>query len=185
MISPHYFVVTPMNGQRYDNIRDYGGKEFIISSSQEDHTVTNRVAVVQSVPIGYDGPIKKDDLVIVHHNVFRIYYDMKGNDRSSWNHYKGDVFMIEHEQLFLYKSPDGDWNAPYPYCFVEPVSKMESKVATLGVEEHLVGSIAFIPDNTLLKKGDMVSFIPESEYEFNIDSRKLYRMKIKNLCLKL
>jgi hypothetical protein len=62
---------------------------------------------------------------------------------------------------------------------------MESKVATLGVEEHLVGEIAFIPKNTLLKKGDMVSFIPESEYEFNIDSRKLYRMKIKNLCLKL
>ena len=185
MKSPHYFIVKPLNGERYDATRNYGGKEFIISSSQEDHTVTNRMAVVHSVPVWYDGPINVGDTVVVHHNVFRIYYDMSGNERSSWNHYKDDVFMIEHDQLFLYKSYDDEWRAPFPYCFVEPVAKMESKISTLGVEEELVGKIAFIPDNQLLKKGDTVSFIPESEYEFNIDSKKLYRMKIKNLCLKL
>jgi len=81
MRSPHYFVIRPNKGVRYDNMRQYGDKDFIISSSQEDHTVTNRIGIVESVPIGYDGNIKPGDQIIVHHNVFRIYYDMKGNER--------------------------------------------------------------------------------------------------------
>ncbi len=72
MKSPHYFIIKPLNGLRYDALRKYGDIDFVISSSQEDHTVTNRVGLVEEVPIGYDGDISIGDFVIVHHNVFRI-----------------------------------------------------------------------------------------------------------------
>ena len=184
MKSPNYFIVKPYNGQRYDSIRKYGDKDFIISSSQEDHRVTNRIGIVESVPIGYDGDIKSGDLVIVHHNVFRIYYDMKGNERSSWNHYKDDIFILDIDQIFLYGN--NEWKSPYPYCFVEPIENDNSDVLlSYDIEKYLHGKIAYIPDNEILKIDDLVSFQPESEYEFNIDGKKLYRMKIKNLCLKI
>ena len=71
MKSPYCFIVKPVDGRRYDNIRTYEGKEFIISTSQEDHTVSNRFAEVLARPTYYSGPVKVGDIVIVHHNVFR------------------------------------------------------------------------------------------------------------------
>ena len=82
MKSPFYFIVNPLEDKRYDNVRKYGDNEFIISASKEDHKVTNRFAVVSSVPMYYKGPIKIGDVVVVHHNVFRIYNDMKGREKS-------------------------------------------------------------------------------------------------------
>ena len=55
MQSPSQFIVKPLGGRTYDNIRKYGDKDFIISSSQEDHTVTNRFAEVVAVPLNYGG----------------------------------------------------------------------------------------------------------------------------------
>jgi hypothetical protein len=184
MKSPHYFVIRPFNGQRYDSVRKYGDIDFVISSSQEDHTVTNRVGIVDSVPIGYDGDISVGDFVIVHHNVFRIYYDMKGNERSSWNHYDEDIFIVELDQIFLYGK--SEWNAPYPFCFVEPIDNDNSDyILSTDVEKYLHGYVRYIPENKHVKTGDLVSFKPESEYEFRIDNKKLYRMKLSSLCLKI
>ena len=36
-----------------------------------------------------------------------------------------------------------------------------------------------------LKVGDKVAFLPESEYEFDIDGVTMYRMYSKNICLEL
>ena len=184
MKSPHYFIVRPFDGQRYDAKRKYGDIEFVISSSQEDHTVTNRIGVVESLPICYDGDISIGDFVIVHHNVFRIYYDMKGRERSSWNHYKDDIFMVELDQIFLYGKDK--WMAPYPFCFVEPIENDNSDfMLTTDTEKYLHGYMRYVPENRDIKSGDIVSFRPESEYEFRIDSKKLYRMKLSNICLKI
>ena len=51
MRSPFNFIVRPYNGRRYDNIKKIGGIDFITSSSQEDHTVSNRYATVVATPI--------------------------------------------------------------------------------------------------------------------------------------
>ena len=174
MISPHFFIVSPLNNQRYDNKRKYGNNEFIISSSQEDFRVTNRYAVVKSVPLYYTGPIKKDDVVIVHHNVFRIYYDIKGRPKSSWCFYRDNIFIIDEGQIFLYKSDDDVWKATYPYCFVDPIK-----------EDKLTGLVVHCHEGFDLKEGDKVSFQPETEYEFRIDDKLLYRMKTNNICLKI
>jgi hypothetical protein len=185
MKSPHHFIVTPNDSRRYDNIRKYGDVDFIISSSQEDHTVSNRLAIVVSVPINYDGPIKSGDHVIVHHNVFKFYYDMKGNQKSSWHHLFDNYFIIEPDQLYLYKDPNGDWMAPYPYCFVRPIDNQDKIISSAGSREQLWGELVYF--NDMLKDveaGDTISFSPDSEYEFRVDGEILYRMYNKNICLK-
>jgi len=55
-------------------------------------------------------------------------------------------------------------------------------------ELFLIGEIAYI-NNQLkdlgLKVGDRISFTPDSEYAFDVDGEKLYRMYTRNICLKL
>ena len=55
MQSPYSFIVQPVNGRRYDNIKDIGGVDFITSVSKEDHKASNRFAKVVSVPLNYTG----------------------------------------------------------------------------------------------------------------------------------
>jgi hypothetical protein len=185
MKSPHHFIIKPYNERRYDNVRKYGDVDFIISSSQEDHTASNRMATVVSVPISYDGPIKSGYEVIVHHNVFKFYYDMKGNQKSSWHHLFDDYFIIENDQLFLYREKDGEWNATYPYCFVRPIPNEDKIISTTGSREELWGELVYFNEQLQdVSKGDIVSFSPDSEYEFRIEGDLLYRMYNKNICLK-
>ena len=83
MRSPFHFLIKPLGGNRYKHTKDINGVDFIVSSSQEDHTATNRYAEVVEPPIVYNGDIKKGDILIVHHNVFRKYYDMKGREKRA------------------------------------------------------------------------------------------------------
>lgn len=184
MRSPYCFVVKPLEGRRYDNIRSYDGHEFIISTSQEDHTVSNRFAEVVSRPINYSGPIREGDMVIVHHNVFRYYYDIKGRQKSSWHYVMDDVFIVEPDQVYLYMRDDV-WSAPPPYCFIRPVSSEDRMFTQVGSLEQLWGQVVF-KNNCIdyIEQGDIVSFTPDSEYEFRIGDEILYRMYNRNICLK-
>ena len=77
MQSPFYFIVKPMNGKRYDNTKNIGGIDFIVSTSEEDHKFSNRFAEVVEVPLGYKGPIQSGDTLLVHHNAFKFYNDVR------------------------------------------------------------------------------------------------------------
>ena len=82
MKSPFSFLVKAYNERRYDNIKKVGGIDLVTSVSKEDHVSSNRFAVVEETPINYCGPIKKGDTLLVHHNVFKYYYDMRGREKS-------------------------------------------------------------------------------------------------------
>jgi hypothetical protein len=191
MRSPFHFIVKPLGGKRYDNIRRYGDKELIISSSQEDHTVSNRLAKVMSPPLHYDGDIKKGDILLVHHNVFKKYYDMKGEEQSGPSLFKDDLYLIDHDQFFLYNRGDG-WEAPGDCCFVSPVKSDDDTLFNHNSEDHnlkpLEGVVVY-GNKTLssmgVEEGDVVSFQPESEYKFIIDDQTLYRMYNRNICVKI
>jgi len=180
MISPFYFIVEPVGGKSYDNIRDNG---LIVSSSKEDHKATNRFALVINTPIGYTGPVSIGDTVVVHHNVFRTYFDMKGKEKKSFSHIKDNIYYLELDQFYLYKSNGGEWNANPPYCFVRPLNKEQmSQIEEAGIKEALTGEIVY---SNLFDRGSIISFQPDSEYEFKIDGEKLYRMFDKNICIEL
>ena len=191
MRSPTQFIVKPVGGRRYDNIKKYGNIEFVTSTSQEDHTVSNRYAEVISTPIGYEGEIGVGDILLVHHNVFKIYYDMQGREKSGPCHFVNDIFMVEPDQFFLY-SRGGKWNTHSKYCFVRPLANENSSIFNMNVEDntkaHLIGQVVYSNkelDALGILEGDIVGFQPHSEYEFKVDGEVLYRMFTNNICIKI
>lgn len=188
MQSPFQFIVRPRDAKRYDNIRKYGDVDFIVSASQEDHKFSNRYAEVVSVPVQYDGPIKPGDTLIVHHNVFKFYYDMYGRQKSGKSFFHDDLFFLDEDQFFMYKSGDGEWKTHSKYCFVKPGVVREKFIKDGSSEEMLFGTIRYSNDelNKLgIKEGDEVVYEPEVEYEFYIDGERLYRLFTGNIAVKL
>ena len=187
MKSPFYFITRAYNGRRYDNVKSIGGIDFITSTSEEDHKASNRYAEVIETPLGYEGTIRNGDTLLVHHNVFKFYNDMKGRQQSGKSFFKDDLFFIDDEQFFMYKQ-DGEWHSYDRYCFVKPVPTSESYIFKPFSEEPLVGIMKY-PNDYLKSKGissgDMVCFKPESEYEFDVDGEKLYRMYDHQITIKM
>jgi len=179
MKSPTNFIVRPLNGRRYDNIKKIGDIDLITSTSQEDHKVSNRYAEVVSTPINYNGEIVPGDTLIVHHNVFKYYYDMKGRQKSGKSFLMGDLFLVDDYQYYMYKH-DGVWRSKEEFCFIKPIPKEEFYIHSPGTNQPLIGEVKYT-NNTLtsygVNVGDRVSFKPESEYEFDIDGEKLYRVR--------
>ena len=178
MRSPFYFIVKPTKGKRYNNSKEIGGVDFITSTSEENHIASNREAIVVSTPLGYNGEIEPGDTLLVHHNVFKFYNDMKGQRRSGRSFFTDDLFFIEPDQFFMYH--DGkDWNAYDRFCFVEPIDVENSYIYKNIKEEPLMGLMLY-PNDYLkskgVKSGDKVTFKPESEYEFYVDDKKMYRI---------
>ena len=187
MRSPFYFIVKPMNGKRYDNTKDIGGVDLIVSTSEEDHKFSNRYAEVIELPLGYKGPIQQGDTLLVHHNAFKFYNDMKGRQKSGKSFFKDDLFFIETEQFYLYKNK-GKWKTYDRYCFVKPVPTTESYIKKPFSNEPLMGIMKY-PNEYLLSRGiragDTVCFTPDSEYEFIVDEETLYRIYDHQITIKL
>jgi hypothetical protein len=187
MKSPFYFIVRPNNGKRYDNTKEIGGVELIVSTSEEDHKFSNRYAIVVETPLGYSGPIIPGDTLLVHHNVFKFYNDIKGRTKSGKSFFKDDKFFIEPDQFFLFKRGE-KWFSYDRYCFVKPLPATESYIKKPFSEEPLMGIMKY-PNEYLISKGvmagDLVCFAPDSEYEFTVDGEKLYRMYDHQITIKL
>lgn len=187
MRSPFNFIVRPYNGRRYDNIKKIGGIDFITSSSQEDHTVSNRYATVVATPINYKGEIEPGDTIMVHHNVFKYFYDMKGRQRSGKSFLKDDLFLVDDYQYYLYKH-NNIWKAEDRFCFVTPVPKEEFYLEIPGVEQPLVGVIKYTNNKLLsygIDVGDRVSFRPDAEYAVMLEGEKVYRVSSDWITIKI
>ena len=187
MRSVDQFIVKPLKGRRYNNTKKIGGIEFIVSTSQEDFKFSNREALVISTPLKYNGPIEKGDILLVHHNVFKFYNDIKGRQKSGKSFFRDDIFFIDSEQFFMYKK-NNKWHSYDRYCFVEPISPENSFIMKPTREEPLMGIMRY-PNKYLkskgIEKGDKVSFTPDSEYEFRLEDKKLYRIYDHQITMKL
>jgi len=186
MKSPHCFIVKPIGGRRYDNLKKIGGIDFITSSSKEDYTVSNRFAKVIETPLRYSGDIQVGDTLLVHHNAFKFYNDMQGKERSGRSFFKEDLFLIDEDQYFAY-SHDGVWKSRDKFCFIKPVPPKKYTIDKAIKEEELIGVLKYgnkFLSSMGVNEGDEVGFVPDSEYEFNIDGEKLYRMYNHAICVK-
>ena len=177
MKAPFDFVVEP-KGQRYNNIKKVGDKELILNTEIFNHQYVNRSATVKAVPTAVDTSIKVGDEVIVHHNVFRRWHDMQGNEKNSRGYFNENTYLVKEDQIFLYDS--NNWKACNGYCFVQPI-KQRNKLAE-EIEEQCIGIVKYT-DGTY-KAGELVGFTPFSTYEFIIDNTKLYRVLNKFITIK-
>ena len=170
MKSVYNFVVTP-KGDRYNNKKEVEGGELILNTEIYNHQYVNREAIVISTPIVGDTDIKTGDTVIVHHNVFRRWYNVKGIEKNSRSYFNESTYMISSDQIFLYKRND-KWNCPRGYCFIMPLKAIDQ--FNIESEKPLQGIVKY-SDGTV-EVNELVGFRPSSEYEFVIDGERLYRV---------
>ena len=170
MKSVYNFVVTP-KGERYNNKKKVGDSELILNTEIFNHQYVNRTAIVKSIPIIGDTDIQPGDEVIVHHNVFRRWHNVKGIEKNSKSFFDENTYLINQDQIFLYKR-NNTWNAPKGYCFVKPLKAIDQ--FNIESEKPLQGIVKY-SDGTV-EVNELIGFRPSSEYEFIVDSERLYRV---------
>ena len=123
----NYIISTE---SRYNNKTNVNDQELILNTeiSERDYMFVSRIGTIVNEPaygVTYKTP-RKGDAVIIHHNVFRRWIDIRGEEKNSAS------FLKENEYYEL---------------------------SSLGIA-----------------LGDVIGFTPDSEYEFEIEGKKLYRI---------
>ena len=170
MKSVYDFVVTP-KGERYNNTKKLDDGELILNTGIYNHQYINREAVVISTPMIGSTDIKPGDTVVVHHNVFRRWHNVKSIEKNSRSYFNESTYFITSEQIFLYKR-NNEWIAPKGYCFVIPLKavdqfNIESEKPLQGIVKYSDGTVGV---------NELIGFRPNSEYEFIVDGQRLYRV---------
>lgn len=183
MRSLHAFIIEPKN-QRYDNTKKIDQVDLILNTDLQDHKFVSRVGIVISTPIIGKTGIKQGDEVLVHHNVFRRFHDVRGEEKNSKSYFEEDKYFVFPEQIFMYRR-DTEWKPLEGYCFVQPIKNVN--IFNNNPEQELTGIIKYL-DNGLIKngikKGDLIGFTPDSEYEFIVENKRLYRVPTNSICIK-
>ena len=178
MKSLYDFIISPI-GERYNNKKDINGKELILNTNIETFQSVNKKAVVISTPKAYTSKIKEGDVVYVHHNVFRRFYDVKGREKNSRSYFKDNLYFCDPLQIYMYNN-----KSHLNYCFVAPVFNKDRLNTSL--EQTQLGILKYgnkSLDDLKIKPGALVTFSPDSEFEFLINGEKLYCMKFNNIAL--
>ena len=183
MRSLYFFIIKPVE-DRYENTKKINNTDLILNTEMQNHQYVSRRGIVLETPINEKTGIKKGDEVILHHNVFRRFYDVRGNEKNSKNYFDDETFFVEPELVFMYKR-NGEWKPVEGYCFVQPLFNDDK--FSLEKEKPLTGKMVYA-DNSLIKNGikpgTIVGFTPSSEYEFIIDGKRLYRVPTNSICIK-
>jgi hypothetical protein len=178
MKSLYSFIVKPLN-ERYDNIKKVDDKTLIINTGIENHRFVSKKAAVVSTPAAYTSKIKVGDELYVHHNIFRRWYDQKGNERNSSTFFKDDLYFVSQEQIYMYNlKPHLD------YCFVKPLKNQNllenrKEQPNVGIMKYSNSSLEALG----ITPGTLITFTPNSEFEFIIDGERLYCMKSNDIAL--
>tara|TARA_R100001163_G_scaffold17113_2_gene15366 strand:+ start:1325 stop:1930 length:606 start_codon:yes stop_codon:yes gene_type:complete len=183
MRSLYDFIVKPV-GDKYSNTINVDNKKIIVNTKIENWKFVNRIAEVVSTPLAIKTSIKKGDIVIIHQNVFRTFYDIKGNKKTSRSWFKDNLYFCAIDQIYLYKNETG-YHSFGDRCFIQPIKNKQD--LTLDKEQSLVGILKY--GNSSLNKlkinpGDLVGYTPNGEWEFLIENKRLYCMKSNDIVIK-
>ena len=183
MKSLYDFIVKPYGG-RYDNSIKVGDKELVLNTKIETFKAVNNIAEVVAVPLAVRTNIKVGDKVIIHHNVFRVFYDIRGAKKNSRSLFKDNTFFASLDQVYMYGDL-GNWKAFGDRCFVMPLKSKDS--LTLDKEQKLIGILKYGNSSLEALKispGDLVGYTPFGEFDFIIDDQRLYCMKSNDIVIK-
>jgi len=178
MKSLYRYIVKPLN-QRYENVKQIGDNTLIVNTSIENHIFVSKKAVVVSTPAAFKTKVNIGDEVYVHHNVFRRWYNMRGEEQNSSTYFKDDLYFVSPDQIYMY-----DGKCHLDYCFVKPLPN--TNVLENRKEQPNVGILKY-GNSSLeaagIRPGALVTFTPDSEFEFYIDDERLYCMKFNDIAL--
>lgn len=177
MIGLFDFLVKP-DGDRYNNSVKVGDKSLILNTEISNHQYINREAVVIEVPKLNTTDIRNGDKLLVHHNVFRRWHNMKGIEKNSRSFLSEDRYLITTDQIFLRKRLGScEWEAMDGYCFIQPLKSTE--YLDMEVERPLVGVVKYTDGSFI--KGELVGFSPGDEFEFTIEGKRMYRVMTRSI----
>ena len=171
------YIIKPI-GDRYNNSVRVDDKELILNTEIFNHQYINRHAKIFATPLLFQSPLNVGDEVIVHHNVFRRWYDIKGKERNSRSYWKEDKYFISKDQIFLYKYKY--WKAMPGFSFIKPLKAINKY--NIKDERPLIGIVKY--SDGAFDKEELVGFTPNSEYEFIINGERLYRIMNKFITIK-
>ncbi len=183
MKSLYDFIVEPL-GDKYSNTVSVGDKKLVVNTKIENWKFVNRVARVVETPAAFSTPIKKGDTVVIHQNVFRTFYNIRGEKKKSRSWFKDDLYFCAVDQIYLYKNNNG-WHTINDRCFVTPIKNTED--LTLNKEANLIGILKYgnkFLEALNINPGDLIGFTPNSEWEFLVDNKRLYCMKSNDIVIK-
>jgi len=183
MKSLYQFIVKP-KGERYNNTKNIGDTSLLLNTSIESFRHINKEAIVISTPAAFNTGINAGDTILIHHNIFRRYYDVKGKEKNGSTYFKDDMYFVNPDQVYGYKK-DNNWVMVNNRCFVKPI-KETSSYSNEKEQKHI--GILKYSNNALetlqITPGSLVGFTPSSEWEFIIDDERLYCMKSNDIAIK-
>ena len=183
MNSVYEFIIKPV-GNRYSNELTVGDKKLIVNSSISNHKFVNREAEIVALPLAFKTKLKVGDKVIVHHNLFRRYYNMKGKSVNSTKYFKDDLYFASPDQIYMKRTKDS-WETLNEYCFIKPVvdkssSSLKKLKECIGIVKHSNSTLEALK----IHKEDLVVFKKNREFEFLIDNEVFYCMESNDILLK-
>lgn len=164
------FVIKPYS-ERTNNVVNVEGSELILNTELQNHQYVSRHAIVLEKPVAIQTEVEKLDEVIVHHNVFRRFRDIRGNEKNSRSYIDENTFLASTDQVYAYKR-NGIWRSTKGFCFIKPLIEKDN----WKQDKEKVGQGVIKYSDGFLDKGQLVYFKPGAEYEFFIENERLYRV---------
>ena len=173
------FIVKP-KGKLYNNTKKVNDTSLILNNNISEHKYVNRNAIVVQTPKGFETPINIGDEIIIHHNVFRRWYDQQGKERSSSSYFKDNLYFVQIDQIYLYKV-NNKWEALPGFTFVKPIEEdndfyfFQKENSSVGIVKYSDGSFDI---------DELIGFHPNVNHEFIIDGELLYKIPNKFIEIK-
>ena len=173
------YLVEP-KGSRSTVKKDIEGQELLLNTELQNHEYVNRIGTILSLPlVTVYKELKEGDDVVVHHNVFRRFRDVRGKEKDSKNYLSENVYLVQPDQVYAYKR-NNEWKALEGFVFVMPIK--ETRMFSVNDERPLIGIVKY--SNGEFEKEQLIGFRPNSEYEFIIEGQRLYRVPVNSITIK-
>ena len=175
------FIIKPKY-ERYTNKKSIGGSELILNTELQNHKYVSREAVIVALPLAIETELLPNDEIVIHHNIFRRFHDIKGIEKDSRSYFRDDLYLANEDQIYLFKR-NNIMKTTRGFYFVKPLENTD--MFSLDDEKPLKGVIKYSNDSNEVpvKIGDTVGFRPTSEFEFIINGERLYRVPEKSITI--
>ena len=97
------FIVEPLNTQ-YNNEIKVGDKSLVTNADLENFRAVSNMAKVVSTPLAYKTKISVGDTVVIHHNVFRTFRDIRDKQKTSRSKFTENLYFVAMDQVYMYKN---------------------------------------------------------------------------------
>lgn len=178
MQSIYNFIISPY-AKRTTSEKEINGVTLLLNTELQNHLYTSRHGVVKAIPKVNDLGLLPGDEVIVHHNVFRRFRDVRGTEKNSRSYYEEDKYFVYPDQIYAFKR-DGEWQPVEGFIFVKPM--LDERMFSEHNELPLIGKVKYAYKG--FEIGELIGFTPGTEYEFNIEGEKVYRVPANRITIK-